>query len=54
MEFQDRLLYGTDICSAKQQVKLPEFLVKLKDEKKISEEAFRKIIRGNVIKLLGL
>ena len=54
MEFQDRLLYGTDICSAKQQVKLPEFLIKLKDKRKISEEAFHKIARGNVIKLLGL
>ena len=54
IEFQDRLLYGTDICSAKQQVKLPEFLMKLKDEKKISEEAFHKIARGNAIKLLGL
>ena len=54
MEFQDRLLYGTDICSAKQKIELPEFLVKLKNEKKITEEAFHKIARGNAVKLLGL
>lgn len=53
-EFQDRLLYGTDICYATQQIKLPEFLLKLKKEKKISNTVFKKIARGNAIKLLDL
>lgn len=53
-EFQDKLLYGTDICSAKQNIPLPEFLLNLKAEKKISQKVFNKIASGNAIKMLGL
>ena len=53
-EFQDKLLYGTDICSAKQQIPLPEFLLNLKSKKKISQTVFNKIARKNAIKMLGL
>ncbi len=54
MEFQDRLCFGTDICYAKQPLKLAEFLIKLKQDKKISESAFHKISRTNAIRVLGL
>ncbi len=54
MEFQDRLCFGTDICYSKQEIKLPGFLIKLKDDKKITEKAFWKIARENAIRTLGL
>lgn len=53
-EFQDKLLYGTDICSAKQNIPLPEFLLGLKTKKKISQTVFNKIANGNAVKMLGL
>lgn len=53
-EFQDRLLYGTDICRADQQLPLAEFLLNLKAEGKISEEVFNKVARENAVKLLEL
>ncbi|NCU32879.1 MAG: hypothetical protein EOM23_08115 [Candidatus Moranbacteria bacterium] len=53
-EFQDKLLYGTDICSARQQIPLPEFLLNLKSKKKISQTVFNKIARENAIKMLGI
>ena len=53
-EFQDRLLFGTDICSPDQKVPLTEMLVEFRDAGKISEEVFRKIARTNAVKLLGL
>jgi predicted TIM-barrel fold metal-dependent hydrolase len=54
MEFQDRLCFGTDICKFTQNIKLPEFLIRLKNEKKITEEAFLKIARENTIRVLEL
>jgi uncharacterized protein len=53
-EFQDRLLFGTDICSAHQELPLAGFLIKLRDEKKISGAVFEKVARGNAIRLLNL
>ena len=53
-EFQDRLLFGTDICSAGAELPLAGFLLKLKEEGKIDATAFEKIARGNAIKLLEL
>ncbi|HHX39961.1 MAG TPA: amidohydrolase family protein [Armatimonadetes bacterium] len=53
-EFQDRLLFGTDICSAQQPAPQVEFLLGLKASGKLSEETFRKIARENAIRLLGL
>ncbi len=53
-EFQDRLLYGTDICSADMKIPLPEFLISLKTKKKISNTVFKKIARENAIKLFNL
>lgn len=54
IEFQDRLLFGTDICYAKQELPLGAFLIKLRDEGLISQTVFQKIARENAIRLLGL
>jgi hypothetical protein len=53
-EFQDRLLFGTDICAPDTSTPLVDFLLKLRNEKKISEEVFQKVARLNAVKLLGL
>ena len=53
-EFQDRLLFGTDICRADQPLPLAEFLINLNKSGRLSNKAFKKIARENAIKLLGL
>ncbi|MCM8788964.1 MAG: amidohydrolase [Candidatus Omnitrophica bacterium] len=53
-EFQDKLCFGTDICRPDQEILIGEFLIKLRDERKLSEKAFEKIARENAIRLLGL
>lgn len=55
-EFQDRLFYGTDICSPNDiydfRVKLGPFLDEAVQNDKISYEAYVKICRDNALKLL--
>ena len=53
-EFQDRLMFGTDICRYNQKIELPAFLIKLKADGQISEEVFEKIANGNAIKFFDL
>lgn len=54
-EFQDRLLFGLDICSPPSGTPpLVDFMLKMKDSGKISLEIFNKIARGNAIHLLEL
>ncbi len=53
-EFQDRLLFGTDICEPNTPTPLVDFLLELRGSGKISETVFQKIARENAIKLLGL
>ncbi|MCK5801819.1 MAG: amidohydrolase family protein [Lentisphaeria bacterium] len=53
-EFQDKLMYGTDICRFDQDMPLAQFLVDLRDEGKLSEMVFQKIARENAIRLLEL
>jgi len=54
-EFQDRLLFGTDICSPDiESIPLIDLLNTFKAEGKISNDVHRKIACGNAIKLLGL
>jgi predicted TIM-barrel fold metal-dependent hydrolase len=53
-EFQDRLMFGTDICSADQELPLAGFLEGLVDAGKLSRSAFRKIASENARKLLRL
>lgn len=53
-EFQDRLLFGTDICAPDTATPLVGFLLKLRGEKKITEEVFTRIARKNAADVLGL
>lgn len=53
-EFQDRVMFGTDICYYGQEIKIGELLITLRDEKKLSCETFEKIAHGNAERLLKL
>lgn len=53
-EFQDRLFFGTDICTVNMPVPLVDTLIEWRDSKKISETVFQKIARENAAKLLGV
>jgi len=53
-EFQDRLLFGTDVCGPDTSTPLVDFLLDLRKSGKISETVFQKIARENAIKLLKL
>jgi len=53
-EFQDRLLFGTDIVGPQMPVPMIDLLLEWRDAKKISEEVFNKVARENAVKLLGL
>lgn len=53
-EFQDQLLFGTDICAPEDKTPLVDFLLKLKDSGRISEEVFNKVARENAVRILDL
>jgi len=53
-EFQDRLLFGTDICSPGDDRKLSFWLDDAVKNKKISFAAYAKVCRENAIKLLKI
>ena len=53
-EFQDRLMFGTDICSVDQPLPLAGFLLGLREQGKISDLLFRKVARENAVRLLDL
>jgi predicted TIM-barrel fold metal-dependent hydrolase len=53
-EFQDRLLFGTDICAPDSPLPLAGFLQNLRATNQISEIVFQKIARENAVKLLGI
>ena len=53
-EFQDRLLFGTDICHFAQKFPLRDMLLAWRDTGKISEEVFRKVARENALQLFDL
>ncbi len=53
-EFQDRLLFGTDICFFDMPLPMVDLLREWRDTKKISEGVFNKVARENAVKLLGL
>ena len=52
--FQDRLLFGLDICPPDTPTPLVDFLCALRDTEAISESVFRKVARENATRLLGL
>ncbi|NLF21896.1 MAG: amidohydrolase family protein [Lentisphaerae bacterium] len=53
-EFQDRLLFGTDICAPDTPTPLVDFLLDLRQSGRISEAVFQKVARENAIRLLKL
>ena len=53
-EFQDRLLFGTDICFFDMPFPMVDLLREWRDTKRISEGVFNKVARENAVKLLGL
>ena len=53
-EFQDRLLFGTDIAGTGQELPIVPFFRKLQEEKLISGEAYEKIAWRNAKELLDL
>jgi uncharacterized protein len=53
-EFQDRLLYGTDLCSPTQPLPMSDLLIEWRDAGKITDQVFSKVARENAIRLLGL
>ena len=53
-EFQDRLLFGTDICSADADLPLSGFLFNLVHQGKLSQEVFNKVAKDNAVQLLNL
>ncbi|MBR6525344.1 MAG: amidohydrolase family protein [Clostridia bacterium] len=55
-EFQNRILYGCDICAVDNTHPFPfrDFLDELKDTGAISEMVYNKVCRENAVKLLGL
>jgi len=53
-EFQDRLLFGTDICAPDTETPLAGFLIELRDAKKIDEKVFNRVARENAMRLLAL
>lgn len=53
-EFQDRLLFATDICDPRNPLTLIDFLNEAVAQGRISHAAFEKISHGNAERLLGL
>ena len=55
-EFQDRIMYGCDICHTinTHPFKLKAFLEEMLEAGKLSEEIYRKVVRENAIRILKL
>ncbi len=53
-EFQDRLLFGTDICDPRNKLTLIDFLNEAAEKGRISREAYEKICYRNAERLLGI
>ena len=53
-EFQDRLMFGTDICAPGTPTPLVDFLIGLRNSGEIGETIFNKVARENAIEVLGM
>ena len=53
-EFQDRLLFATDIAAPDTPTRLVDLLLRFREEGKISETVFQKVARENAIRVLKL
>lgn len=52
-EFQDRLMFGTDLTALETPTPLVDYLKELKDAGDISEDVFKKVARDNAVRLLN-
>ena len=53
IEFQDKLLFGTDTCSHDVRMPQQKYLTSLRDKGSITQQVFDKIVSGNALLLLG-
>jgi uncharacterized protein len=53
-EFQDRLMYGTDICAPATPTPLAGFLIAMRNNGRISETVFSKVAGQNAMRILSL
>ncbi|MCK5844698.1 MAG: amidohydrolase family protein [Victivallales bacterium] len=53
-EFQDKLMFGTDISAPSTPTPLVDFLLKLKESGRISETVFKKVAKKNAFRILEL
>jgi predicted TIM-barrel fold metal-dependent hydrolase len=53
-EFQDRLMFGTDICAPDTPTPLVDLLTKFRASGQLSEEIFQKVARENALRILGI
>jgi len=53
-KFQDKLLFGTDLCHVNQEAPIVDYLRETVEKGKISEVAYRKIVEENARKVLSL
>ncbi len=53
-EFQDRLLYGTDLCGFEMPLPMIDLLLDWRDTGKISQEVFNKVARENAVRVFQL
>jgi predicted TIM-barrel fold metal-dependent hydrolase len=53
-EFQDRLMFGTDLDAPEQNIPQLKYLRSLMDDEKISRKAYDKIMYGNAARILRL
>lgn len=53
-EFQDKLMFGTDVIRAGEDSAIVHYIKKVRQEKSLSEEAYSQITRRNAVRLLKL
>ena len=53
-EFQDRLLFGTDLCFPDMPIYMVDLLLDWRDTGKITEDVFNKVARENAIRVFDL
>jgi hypothetical protein len=53
IEFQDKLLFGTDTCSDDVRMPQQKYLTSLREKDSITPQVFDKIMSGNALRLLG-
>ncbi|MDP6777958.1 MAG: amidohydrolase family protein [Candidatus Latescibacteria bacterium] len=53
-EFQDRLMFGTDLCAFDMPILLPDLLTDWRNTGTISEDVFQKVTRENAVRLFDL